>query len=161
MSYCMTYVCVVRSILGLSGPPPLDGVEAEGEGVGGGQKRHEGALLQLVAEDGGVGATGGPDRESGGGVADGDGEAGLGGHHAPRGYAYPPRQQLVRHGQEARPTTLLDAGDELALRGDVAVLVEQVLPGHADVVEAELGVVNPVEAHLVTHVLHRDSGNGL
>ena len=70
--------------------------------------------------------------------------------------------QLVRHGQEPRPgAALLDLCDELPLRCDVAVLVEQVLPRHPHLVEGQLGVVDPVQAHLVAHVLHRHPGHGL
>ena len=36
-------------------------------------------------------------------------------------------------------------------------LVEEVFPGNSDVVECQLGVVNPVHSHLVSHVFHQDA----
>ena len=44
---------------------------------------------------------------------------------------------------------------------DFLLPVEQILPGHPDVAEGELGVVDPVEPHLVAHVLHEHAGQDL
>ena len=43
-------------------------------------------------------------------------------------------------------------------KGSFLLPVEQILPGHPDVAEGELGVVDPVEPHLVAHVLHEHAG---
>ena len=67
---------VIDADVGL--PLSLDGVQAERHGVGRGQERHEGPLLQLVAQDGRVGLPGGADGEAGRRVTDGDGQARLG-----------------------------------------------------------------------------------
>ena len=93
---------MVRPVLGLERPPPLDGVEAEGEGVGGGEEGHEGALLQLVAQDGGVRPAGGAHGQAGGGVADGNGQARLGSDDAAGGDADAAGQLESGVGSEGR-----------------------------------------------------------
>lgn len=70
-------------------------------------------------------------------------------------------QELICHGQEPDSASLFQAGHKLAILGDVTVLVQQVGSRHADVVKAQFGVVDTVQAHLVTHVLHSDARNGL
>ena len=74
--YVFVLLLVVHSDVGR--PLSLDGVQPERHCVGRGQERHEGPLLQLVAQDGRVGLPGGADGEAGRCVTNGDRQAGLG-----------------------------------------------------------------------------------
>ena len=82
-------------------------------------------------------------------------------YHTARCNADSTGEQLVGHCQEPRSAALLDRRDEPSVLGDVAVSIEQVRSRYPDVVEGQFCVVNPVEAHLVTHVLYGDAGNRL
>merc|ERR1711899_305000 len=78
------------------------------------QKRHEGPLLQLVDEDGGVGLSSWSNSQSRGSIPDSDADGSLCSTDGHGGDADPARQQLVGHRQEPCPSAA-NFGSEFAL----------------------------------------------
>ena len=72
-----------------------------------------------------------------------------------------PEIMAIRTYKEPSPSTLLDGCDELALRRNITVAIEEIFSGHAYVVKRKLGVVHTVQTHLVAHVLHGHAINEL
>ncbi len=70
------------------------------------------------------------------------------------------RTDLICDGKEPLSSST-DRRRELSVGRNIGVTVKQVFSRNANIVEAQLGVVHPVETHLVTHVLDRHTRNGV
>ena len=66
------------------------------------------------------------------------------------------REQLVGNGQKSGSSTA-NFRLKLSIFGDIGIPVEQIVSRNSHVLEGDFCIVNPVEAHFISHVFNGDS----